>query len=156
MPRFKNSLLLLVIAAGLLPAQEPTPLVNPEVRRIGEQLRCMCGCNYTVTSCNMLSCEGAEYGRAKLLKLVQAGLSEKEIKASFVEEFGTVVLTSPPAEGFNLVGWVMPFVALLAGLLVVWWLLKTYLKKPATEAVDDSVLDRYRDRIEKDLTDFDS
>lgn len=135
------------------PAQQPTPLVDPEVRRIGEQLRCMCeGCSYTVTSCNMLSCKGAEYGRAKLLRLVQQGLNEEQIKADFVKEFGTIVLTKPPSTGFNLLGWVMPFVVLLAGLLLVWFVLKRFLRKPATvPAVDDEILSRYQGRIDQDL-----
>jgi cytochrome c-type biogenesis protein CcmH len=135
-------------------AQEPTPLVDPEVRRIGEQLRCMCGaCNYTVTSCNMLSCSGAEYGRAKLKALVDQGLDEEAIKAAFVAEFGTVVLTQPPTEGFSLVGWVMPFVAIGFGLAFIWWFVKRYLGGPApVPAVESELLDRYKDQIEKDLS----
>lgn len=138
-------------------AQNPTPLVDPEVRRIGEQLRCMCeGCSYTVTSCNMLSCKGAEYGRAKLLTLVKKGLNEEQIKADFVKEFGTIVLQKPPSQGFYLIGWVMPFIALLAGLLVVWWVIKRFLQKPATvPAGEDEVLSRYQRRIDQDLTTLD-
>jgi len=114
----------------------------------------MCGaCNYTVTSCNMLSCSGAEYGRAKLKALVDQGLDEEAIKAAFVAEFGTVVLTQPPSEGFSLVGWVMPFVAIGFGLLLVWWFVKRYMGGPATvPAVEPEVLDRYKGRIEKDLS----
>jgi cytochrome c-type biogenesis protein CcmH len=155
MRRFKNSLLLLFVAAALV-AQQPTPLVDPEVRRIGEQLRCMCGsCNYTITSCNMMSCSGAEYGREKLRELVDQGLSDENIKAVFVAEFGQVVLTKPTTEGFNLVGWVMPFAALFGGLLVIWWFLKRFVRTPVVERADDSLLEQYRDRIEKDLSEND-
>ena len=150
-------LLLVCLYASTGLAQQPTPLVDPEVRRVGEQLRCMCGgCNYTVTSCNMLSCRGADHGRAKLMGLVQKGLNEEQIKAEFVKESGTVVLTKPPSEGFYLLGWLMPFAALLAGLLVVAWVLKHFLKKPAVApATEDEVLSRYQRRIDQDLTKLD-
>jgi cytochrome c-type biogenesis protein CcmH len=146
----KLSLVVFVLASA---AQEPTPLVDPEVRRIGEQLRCMCGsCNYTLTSCNMLSCSGAESGRAKLLSLVRQGLSEEQIKAEFVKQYGTVVLTKPPSEGFFLVGWIMPFVAIAAGLLLVWWVIRRFLQPAApAPAVDDATLARYQERIQKEL-----
>jgi cytochrome c-type biogenesis protein CcmH/NrfF len=156
MRRLKNSLLYLALAATCL-AQGTTPLTNPKVRRIGEGLRCMCGgCNYTLTDCNMLSCSGAEYGRAKLGALVAKGMSEAAIKAEFVKEFGPVVLTKPPTQGFFLLGWIMPFVAILIGLLAIWWFVKRFLAKPVTApAVDPEILSRYRERIEKDLAKLD-
>ncbi|MCP5118565.1 MAG: cytochrome c-type biogenesis protein CcmH, partial [bacterium] len=139
---FRSSLLLGIVLAAALPAQQPTPLVDPEVRRIGEQLRCMCGsCNYTVTSCNMMSCSGADYGRNKLKELVDKGLTEEAIKAEFVKEFGVVVLTKPPSEGFSLLGWVMPFVAIGVGLLVIWWVVRRYMgNKTPVPTVDAEVL----------------
>lgn len=152
MRRFASKLGFFVLACTAL-AQEPTPLVDPEVRRIGEQLRCMCGsCNYTLTSCNMLSCSGAEAGRTKLLALVRQGLSEEQIKAEFVKQYGSVVLMKPPSEGFFLLGWIMPFVAILAGLLLVWWVIRRFLQPPAAApAVDEATLARYRERIQKEL-----
>lgn len=152
MRRFASKFGIFVLACTAL-AQEPTPLVDPEVRRIGEQLRCMCGsCNYTLTSCNMLSCSGAESGRAKLLTLVRQGLSEEQIKAEFVKQYGTVVLMKPPSEGFFLLGWIMPFIAIAAGLLLVWWVIRRFLQPPAAApAVDEATLARYRERIQKEL-----
>jgi cytochrome c-type biogenesis protein CcmH/NrfF len=67
------------------------PLTNADVRRVGETLRCMCGCSYTVTSCNMLNCSGVEQARAMLLELVRKGLSDDEIRAEFVKIHGPVV-----------------------------------------------------------------
>ena len=91
------------------PAARRSP--TPDVRRVGETLRCMCGCSYTVTSCNMLNCSGAEPARAKLLELVRKGLSDEAIREEFVKIHGRVVLIKPPSDGFNLVGWMMPFAA---------------------------------------------
>jgi len=157
MLRLKNSLLLLVLVVASLAQTGVNPLANAEVRRIGEKLRCMCGaCSYTVTSCNMLRCHGAEPMRAKLLAMVEKGMTEQAILDEFAREYGRVVLTKPPSDGFNLLGWVMPFVAIAAGLLVIWWFIQHF-RKPAagTPAAEPEALARYRDRIEKDLEKLD-
>jgi cytochrome c-type biogenesis protein CcmH len=138
-------------------AQSGSPLTNPEVRRIGEQLLCLCGCGSTVTSCNMQHCHFSDPARLKLQQMVNAGMGEKEILAAFVKENGLRVLVKPPAEGFNLVGWVMPFVSLALGFALVWYVIKR-LRRPALATApqaDDAVLAQYRQRIESDLDKLD-
>jgi cytochrome c-type biogenesis protein CcmH len=50
---------------------------------------------------------------------IAAGDSKSEIKAQLVDQFGERVLASPPREGFNLLVWVLPLVALLGGAAVL-------------------------------------
>jgi cytochrome c-type biogenesis protein CcmH len=154
--RWKSSLLALALTAVTL-GQTGTPLQNPQVRRLGEQLACLCGCGSSVTSCNMLQCHFSEPARDKLLAMVTAGNSDSDIMASFVKENGTRVLLKPPAEGFNLVGWVMPFVALAIGLAVVWWWMqRSQRPMPAgAPGLDLETMSRYQERIEKDLAKLD-
>ncbi len=151
-------LLVLVLLAGGAFAQDESPLTNPEVRRIGEKLMCLCGCGSTVTSCNMQHCHFSDPARQKLLAMVKAGKSEDEILASFVSEYGLQILVKPPAEGFNLVGWVMPFVGIAIGLTIVWMVIQRFRRPlaaaPAPEEAD-AALARYRQRIEKDLEKLD-
>lgn len=46
-------------------------------------------------------------------------MSVEAIEASFVAEFGPTVLMAPPAEGFNLLGYLMPAIAIVtAGMMV--------------------------------------
>jgi cytochrome c-type biogenesis protein CcmH len=159
MHRLRNSFLLLALVAASLAQTGTTPLANADVRRIGEKLRCMCGgCNYTVTSCNMLRCHGVEPMREKLLALVEKGMKENAILDEFAKEYGRIVLMSPPSDGFNLLAWVMPFVAIAAGLAAVWWFIQRF-RKPLAVPVpqaDQATLARYQDRIEKDLAKLDS
>ena len=50
-----------------------------------------------------------------------------------MKESGLSALASPPAEGFNLLGWVMPFIGLALGLAAVTvWFKRFIRKKPAT------------------------
>jgi cytochrome c-type biogenesis protein CcmH/NrfF len=148
--QWKTSLLL-VAAAALLLGDGGTPLENPRVRQLGDQLACLCGCGSSVTSCNMLHCHFSEPARQKLLTMVKAGMSDSDIFASFVRDYGPRILLKPPAEGFNLLGWVMPFVALALGLAVVWWFIQRIRKPlPAGPQPDPVTLAR----VEKDLEDF--
>jgi cytochrome c-type biogenesis protein CcmH/NrfF len=154
--RLKISLLI-IAAAALMLGQGGTPLENARVRHLGDQLACLCGCGSSVTSCNMLHCHFSEPAREKLLTMVNAGMSDSAIFDAFVKENGRRVLLKPPAEGFNLVGWVMPFVALALGLAIVWWFIQRF-RRPlaaAGPAPDSALLARYQERIDKDLENLD-
>ena len=157
MRRLRNSLLVLA-AAVLCLAQGENPLLNERVRRLGEQLGCQCGCGSSVTSCNMLECHSSGPIRKQLLAMVNAGRSDGDIMSAIVTEFGQKILLKPPAEGFNVVGWLMPFAAILAGLAFVWLVIQRFRRPLAVASgppIDDATLDRYRQRIEKDLEKLD-
>jgi cytochrome c-type biogenesis protein CcmH/NrfF len=154
----KPRLLLLALLTVSL-AQSSVPLADARVRSIGEMLKCQCGCGATITSCNMINCHFADPVRVELLRLVEAGKGQQEILDTLVAEHGKVILMKPPAEGFYLIGWVMPFFGVAGGLVLVWVVLNSYLaKRPKTAAAaagpaSSPELDKYRDQIEKDLAD---
>jgi len=157
MHRLKSSLLVLVVAAVCL-GQAPNPLANPRVRRLGDQLMCLCGCGATITGCNMLGCSHSKPAREKLLAMVNAGMSDSAILDSFVQEHGVEILAKPPAQGFNLLGYVVPFIGIAAGLAFVWLVIKRF-RKPLAVAggpeIDDAAFASYQAQIEKDLEKLD-
>ena len=157
MRRLKSSLLVLALAALCL-AQSTTPLANPRVRRLGDQLMCLCGCGATVTSCNMLGCQHSKPAREKLLAMVNAGESDSAILASFVQESGLEILAKPPAQGFNLLGYVVPFIGVALGLAFVWFVIKRFRKPVALAAgpeLDDAAFAGYKAQIDRDLEKLD-
>jgi cytochrome c-type biogenesis protein CcmH/NrfF len=159
MRRLRSSLLMLALAAVALP-QSGTQLVTPEIRRVGDKLACKCGaCNNTVGNCPMLECHYANPARAKIQEMQKQGASDDVIVASFVKESGLVALSQPPAEGFHLWGYLMPFLAIALGLAAIWIYIKRFSHKSApvaaAEPLPDEVLARYRDRIDKDLAKLD-
>jgi cytochrome c-type biogenesis protein CcmH/NrfF len=88
----------------------------------------------------------------------KAGVSDDAIVESFVKESGLAALSQPPAEGFHLLGYVMPFIALLIGLGGISLYIKRFSRKPTAAGVqplEDQVLARYRERIDKDLAKLD-
>ncbi len=157
MRRWKSSLLLLVLAALSLAqtASQQAALAY----RIGDKLACLCGtCNNTVANCPMLECHFAKPAKARIAALVAEGKSESEIIDVFKKQYGLQVLAAPPTTGFNLLGYVMPFVAIAAGLMVIWMFIRKF-RKPAPAAAppqEDPDLARYREQIEKDLSKLDS
>ena len=157
MRRLKSSLLVLALA-GLCLAQAPNPLANPHVRRLGDQLMCLCGCGATVTGCNMLGCSHSKPARERLLAMVNAGESDSAILATFVQENGIEILAKPPAQGFNLLGYVVPFIGIALGLAFVWLVIKRF-RKPLAVAggpeIDDAAFASYQAQIEKDLEKLD-
>ena len=69
-----------------------------------------------------------------VMALVSGGYTAQEIIDAFVGVYGERVLMAPPAAGFNLLGWVAPFVALGGGALVVSVLLRNW-RRPAAAKV---------------------
>jgi cytochrome c-type biogenesis protein CcmH/NrfF len=55
----------------------------------------------------------AERMRVVIRRWIAAGDTTSEIEARLVADFGEQVLAAPPAQGFGLVAWLVPFVALL-------------------------------------------
>lgn len=159
MRQWKTSVLILaMVVAGV--AQQGTPLANPDVRRIGQKLGCQCGCQASLTECNMINCHFADPARLELLRRVLAGESEPAIINAFVERYGKVILRQPPEEGFFLLSWITPLAGAVAGLGFVWWFIRR-LRRPAVAAgpqteINSEAYDRYRERIEKDLEKLDS
>ncbi len=86
---------------------------------------------------------------------IAAGDTKSEIKRRLVADFGEQVLASPPKRGFNLLAWVIPPVAALAGAVVLGVLAVRWSRgraaAPAATA-PDSALDR---RIDDELARLD-
>ncbi len=155
-----RSKLLLALALTVVLVQGTVPLTNERVRRLGDQLQCKCGCFASITGCNMINCHFSDPVRLQLLKLVEEGKSDDQIFTEMVRVYGKEIMMKPPAEGFYLLSWVMPFVGIAGGLGLIYLLLQSWKKRSAAVAaesgpvVESAELSRYKDRIEKDLSDL--
>jgi cytochrome c-type biogenesis protein CcmH len=141
----------LLTAASL--AQTSSGILTPEVKRVGMKLACLCGgCNNTVGNCPMIGCHYGSPSRDKIEAMQKTGADDKTIVDAFISQEGLKALAAPPAEGFSLMGWLMPYIAVAFGLVAVIMVLKRFRKPmPAgTPTVPNAVLDRYLDQIEKD------
>lgn len=153
-PRRKLLALALTIAGAIAPAllaQSPPAPNEDAFRRISDKLICQCGCNYGLTNCPHLQCPSAPVLRAKIREKLAAGQSEPQILEAMVAEFGPAILAAPPAEGFNLTAWVMPFVVLALGLGLVYFVARRWLARRKPAAPDPYLLERYRADLEKEM-----
>jgi cytochrome c-type biogenesis protein CcmH len=126
-----------------------------DVDVVGAQLVCYCGCSgLTVKAC---TCGTADGIREKINGQLDSGLTTDEVVAVWVEERGEQILAVPTREGFNLVGWLLPFVATLLGLVAAAFTVVRWQKNaaaggvpaPETEDVDLEYLNRVDQDVEK-------
>jgi len=138
---------------------QTSDMLDPSVRRVGEKLACLCGgCKNSVGSCPMLGCHYATPMRERIRTGLASGQSDQQIVDAVVKEQGIQALVTPPAEGFNILAWIMPFIMIALGLLAVAFFIKRMsAKRAAASAPDipDEVLDRYHDQIEKETSKLD-
>jgi cytochrome c-type biogenesis protein CcmH len=91
---------------------------------------------------------------------ISAGDTKSEIKQELVAQFGPAILAEPSKKGFNLVAWVLPFVALGLGAVVLAWLAWRWSRRreadaPAPAAGSSALDPELEHRLDDELARFD-
>ena len=93
--------------------------------------------------------------KKKILKMEQSGMSDQAILASFAQEMGPNTVVVPP----GILGSLSFYTAAALGLILVVFVIRKLSRKEAVVAAGgaphDPLLDRYHDRIEKELDKLD-
>ncbi|MBI1727229.1 MAG: cytochrome c-type biogenesis protein CcmH [Candidatus Rokubacteria bacterium] len=152
---------MLVAALGWAAAATPTAAVRPApaatkvdeqtVHEVASQLRCVVCQSLSVADSPS---ETANQMRAIVRERLAAGDSREQVLAYFVEKYGDWILLSPPKSGFTLLVWVVPFVALGIGLVLVAVVVRRWSRPPqgaAASQLDPAV----RERIRREMTEMD-
>ncbi len=114
-------------SAGPVAAQMPTMPGHYHQGELGDKylmieqaMRCNCSCGLDVHSCQFqMQCDVSPGWSQRIRRELEAGRDMEAIKAGFVADYGGTVLMAPPPEGFNLVGYLLPSVAIVvAGMFV--------------------------------------
>jgi cytochrome c-type biogenesis protein CcmH len=79
-------------------------------------------CPVCNTTLDQSSSPEANRIKALIARRIAAGDSKNEIKDILVAEYGPSILAAPSKKGFNLLAWLLPFVALFGGALVLGFL----------------------------------
>lgn len=141
MARNRHLLLLLLLAAAGSLALRGDADFGARARRLGQQLICTCGCTQGALVCNHVGCPVVTQMRAEIAARAQSRDSDALILQSFVQEYGTQVLAVPTGQGFNLLAWVMPWVALGLGLIAALFFIQRWRTRPAAAAAAPAVSD---------------
>ena len=144
-------LLFALIAVAAL-AQTASEKPNVDVRRVGARLACNCGCKDSVATCSMLECHFSKPAKERIAQMQAVGYSDQQIIQAFVRDYGAGIFLAEP----NAWGWIVPYLSVGVGLVIVWLFIKKYRKpKPMAELgpleLDDPALAKYKEQIDKDL-----
>jgi cytochrome c-type biogenesis protein CcmH len=124
------SLLFGLLVVGFVSAQQPTPS-DDQVNTIARQLYCPVCENIPLDVCPTTACaQWRELIRQKLTD----GWNEQQIKDYFVQQYGARVLGTPPPKGINWLVYVVPPVAILAGIYILYRVFRSW--RQPTQPVD--------------------
>jgi cytochrome c-type biogenesis protein CcmH len=135
-------------AAGL--AQAPaTPLGEQAVYEVAAQLRCVVCQNLSVADSPS---EMAHQMRALIRERLAAGERPDQVVQYFVDRYGEWILLEPRRHGFTLLVWVLPPVAVGAGLVLGAVLLRRWTRRPSRPAALTPIVDAaMRERIRREM-----
>ena len=137
--------------AAIKPAPAATKLDEQTVHDVATQLRCVVCQSLSVADSPS---ETANQMRAIVRERLAAGDSPEQVLAYFVEKYGDWILLSPPKSGFTLLVWVLPFVGLGIGLVLVAVTVSRWSRRP--EGATASQLDpAVRERIRREMSEMD-
>jgi cytochrome c-type biogenesis protein CcmH/NrfF len=145
-----HSLALVVICVGFMGAN-PSP--DARFNALGHKLMCKCGCNQVLLECNHVGCSYSSKMRDQLMTAIQRGDNDNLILQGFVQEYGATVLAAPTTTGFNIVAWIMPFVALVSGIALVTVVVRKWKFKVApagAQNLSEPQLDAFRRRAREE------
>lgn len=125
-------------------------------KEIEDSLVCQDNCGMILSSCEN---QTAEYMRKIIVDRLAKGQSKEQIIGYFESIYGVKVLAAPPAKGFNVTAWVTPFIAIIAGGLLIYfvvdkWVMNSKLDKldredsGSTKPVDFS---EYEEKLDEEL-----
>jgi cytochrome c-type biogenesis protein CcmH len=124
---------------------------------IGHQLMCICGCNQILLECNHVGCPDSDGMRNDLMAGLTRGDSDSLVEQAFVQKYGPTVLAAPPTTGaVNQAAWVVPFLALFGGLIVIAAVARAWKNRPAPALADGlrpvrgAQLEQFREQARKE------
>ena len=137
--------------------EEPAgpPLSGVELERRTEEVAALMRCPV----CQGLSVadsptDSALAMKAEVRDMVAAGYSEEQILSYFERSYGEFIRLAPKAKGFNLLVWLAPILAVLAGAALVW--VKMRSARPAAprseRATVDPELEPYLERVRREVS----
>jgi cytochrome c-type biogenesis protein CcmH len=143
--------------ASLALAQDatPRPVTDDQVNAVAHGLYCPVCENIPLDVCGTQAC--AQWRDLIREKLAQ-GWTDTQIKQYFVAQYGDRVLATPPARGLNWLVYVIPPLAILAGVYILYRAFRAW-RKPAPDvppasglqAEPQSINNEYVARIEEEL-----
>ena len=123
-----GALSLTALLALLASGASAAAVSEDAVHEVAAQLRCVVCQSLSVADSPS---ETAHQMKDIIRERLAAGETPEQVRAYFVEKYGTWILLSPPRQGFNLLVWVVPFAGLGLGLVLVLIVVRRWSRRPA-------------------------
>lgn len=152
---FTATLLVLVLLFGAVTAaaQQTNADIERQAAEIDTKLMATC-CFAQQVSVHPSA--AAQDAKADIRRRLKAGETEREILAAYVAQYGKQVLAQPPAEGFDISLYVMPFILLVGGFGVVILLARRFAhRSPVAVAGAAGLTADINQRLDDELRDLD-
>ena len=106
------------------------------IQAIEKQIHCTCGCNLDIYTCRTtdFTCGTSPAMHRRVVALAEQGKSAQQILDAFVQQSGVAILMAPPKRGFNLAGYFVPSVLILAAGVVLTLVLRRWSRAAAPAA----------------------
>lgn len=94
---------------------------DPGIIAIERQLHCTCGCTLDIYTCRTtdFACGVSPALHKEIIALVQSGKTPEAIVQFYVEREGEKILMAPAPQGFNMAGYLVPGLGMLAAALAL-------------------------------------
>jgi cytochrome c-type biogenesis protein CcmH/NrfF len=105
------------------------------IQSIEKRLRCTCGCGLDIYTCRTtdFTCTYSPALHKDVLAEFNAGKTPQQIVDDFVARYGQQALMAPPKRGFNLAGYFVPGIAVLAAGVILALVLRRWVREGAAE-----------------------
>lgn|SRR5262249_55360066 len=160
---------ILIAASALTIAVAPVAVLRVKAEidhahELGKKVKCSCGgCEQTAGTCYHVGgafsgpCDVAKTMISEIQGYLNKGLTDDQVIQAMIKEYGPGAYVEPPKQGFGLVAWVMPGVYLIAGALLVVFVISRWRKRgiaaeastTAAKSVSPEVLARARAAAQK-------
>ena len=153
---------LLISSLAAQEANDSTAVDQTYLSALRRELACYCGCGMTVQDClGGMICDESRGLSRQVTQLIKAGKNRQEILQAMVTQYGERILSAPTKKGFNLTAWVLPFLALLIGGVIVGkvvsrWRRQTPGAPASTRSAPATGESAYDKRFEEELRRFDN
>lgn len=165
-PLWRTPVRFIILAALALTLVVPSVALaaTPPRSSVSDKIMCQCGCGAVLTNCPHQDCGWGVPAKSFIDEQLGQGKAPDELIQYYVAEYGDAVLAAPTKTGFNVVGWVVPFVGLIVGAVAIYFLIGMWSARrggPALSAAGEVAVespdpdDRISRRLEDELRDFD-
>ena len=167
-----SQLLLLVLSIGLMMGSDGQAV---RFEKLGSKIMCTCSCGQMLLKCNHVGCPNSSRMIAQLHDQLgdgrtgggatsAAGIaatgksdggnassttskSDEDVLNFFRTEWGVTAVVEPSQHGFELLAWILPFVGLIAGTILLIIVVTKWKRRPVQVNAADAVRDPHMDAL---------